>query len=208
MLRKILGVVALSIFALASAALAGRVDLTTYYPSPDGQYTTLSSTGESSFATTAGQNVYIGYTQAAVLADATLQNVGTRTESDLFLSGNIAQDPWVTPALMTFGGITWAYFGAPYNRPGYFRDKNGIVHLKGLVKSGTVSTGVTGTGVPKGAIFQLPVGYRPVRREVRAVISNNTIGRVNIDTDGYVIALQGTNSFFSLDGITFRASGY
>ena len=57
--RAILGVVVVSAFVFASTAFAGRVDLTTYYPSPYGQYTNLYSTAASNFATTSG-NVGIG----------------------------------------------------------------------------------------------------------------------------------------------------
>ncbi len=42
-------------FVFASSAYAGKVELTTYYPSPYGEYTTLTSTGNSSFATGGGQ---------------------------------------------------------------------------------------------------------------------------------------------------------
>ena len=74
----------------------------------------------------------------------------------------------------------------------------GVVHLRGLVKSGTVGL----------AIFNLPEGYRPSAREAIATISNGAIGRCDIKTSGNVIAYIGNNAWFSLDGITFRADGY
>ena len=48
-------------FIIIPTAFAGRVDLTTYYPSPYGEYQNLKSTEDSYFATTSG-NVGIGTT--------------------------------------------------------------------------------------------------------------------------------------------------
>ena len=46
MVRKnILGVAFFSVFALASSAYAGKVELTTYYPSPSGEYGKLQAKG-------------------------------------------------------------------------------------------------------------------------------------------------------------------
>lgn len=92
-------------------------------------------------------------------------------------------------------------YSATYNPAGYFRDKNGIVHLRGLVKSGTMGA----------TIFTLPEGYRPAYRELQPVIANatpNIIGRCDIYTNGNVNATSGNNGWYSLDGTTFRASGY
>ena len=50
-----------SVFMLTSVAYAGKVELTTYFPSPYGEYMTLKSTKASYFATSAGgENVGIG----------------------------------------------------------------------------------------------------------------------------------------------------
>jgi hypothetical protein len=82
-----------------------------------------------------------------------------------------------------------------YNPPGYFKDSFGIVHLRGLVRGGA------------GTIFILPVGYRPAFRELQAVqTNNNTIGRLDVLTDGQVFMQNGNNGWFSLDGATFRAA--
>src|SRR3954471_15471582 len=80
---------------------------------------------------------------------------------------------WIAPTLAgawanhTPG--TWAVAG--------YRRKNGIVYLKGLVKSGT------------GTIFTLPNGFRPVEATHMAVPSNGgTVGMaiINISTTGVV----------------------
>jgi len=203
--RTVLGLLAISAFVWGSDAFAGNVELYTYYPTPDGEYTTLNSTSSSTFATTLGQNVGIGTKVLTTLGTA-------NTHSDLTITGSIAQDAWTPVAAGNFlhswvNCTTWAGF----NTAAYFRDKNGIVYLKGFVSTGAVATGTT-AGVPDGAIFQLPVGYRPEKRQVRAVMTYNgavhLLGRCDIDANGYVIAMAGGPNFYSLDGISFKASGY
>lgn len=104
----------------------------------------------------------------------------------------VADEAFIAPTLLN----SWVAFGAPYNAPGYFKDSRGIVHLRGLVKSGTAST-----------IFTLPAGYRPIGRELFAVPSNDLFGACSVDPAGAVSQLVGSNVYFSLDGITFRAAG-
>ncbi|KCZ70543.1 hypothetical protein ANME2D_02563 [Candidatus Methanoperedens nitroreducens] len=125
--------------------------------------------------------------------------IGTTTPSErleingnMVISGEIIQESWIAPALEN----GWQKYDAIYNPPGYFRDKNGIVHLRGMVKMGGIGT----------SIFTLPKGYRPEYRELQPVQTNpNAIGRCDILPDGKVVASGGNNGWFSLDGITFLA---
>jgi len=121
--------------------------------------------------------------------------IGTTTPSvKLEVQGGqtvLEQEAWHTPTFQN----GWVNFGGPYNSAGYFKDSLGIVHLRGLVKSGS------------DTIFTLPTGYRPPKRELQAVQTNpNTIGRIDILADGQVLMYAGSNSWISLDGITFRAA--
>ena len=103
-----------------------------------------------------------------------------------------AEEPWQTPSLLN----GWVTYDNGYNPPGYFKDSFGIVHLRGLVKDGVRTT-----------IFTLPVGYRPAFRELQAVLTwGNTIGQLDIQTNGQVLMNLGNNAWFSLDGVTFRAA--
>lgn len=81
-------------------------------------------------------------------------------------------------------------------------DGIGWVRLNGLVKSGTVGA----------AAFQLPEKYWPDPDHVETgksmifpCVSNNTIGRITVTIDGWVIPHIGSNLWFSLDTITFKA---
>ena len=103
-----------------------------------------------------------------------------------------AMDPWIAPTFLN----GWINYGSVYNPAGYFREA-GIVYLRGLVKSGTIGL----------SVFTLPAGYRPEFRELFVATSNAALGRCDITVAGAVLASVGNNNWFSLDGITFRASG-
>lgn len=89
----------------------------------------------------------------------------------------------------------WVEYNNNYNSPGYRIDSNGFVHLKGVVKGGTVGT----------VICSLPTGYRPKKTNIFPVVSNNDIGRIDVEESGNVKLVFGSGVFVSLDGITFEA---
>lgn len=91
----------------------------------------------------------------------------------------------------------WQNFGGAYAPAAYWKDENGLVHLEGLVKSGTLGL----------AAFVLPPGYRPSASRIFAVFSNNTVGMVQVGSDGTVQPMAvgtASNASYSLDGIVFR----
>lgn len=90
---------------------------------------------------------------------------------------------------------SWVNYDTTYNDAGYFKDTVGVVHLRGLVKNGTIGT----------AIFTLPAGYRPIRRQLFTTSSNGALGRCDVEANGNVLANAGNNAWFSLDGLTFLA---
>jgi len=84
----------------------------------------------------------------------------------------------------------------------YWLDQEGVVHLSGMLSTGTV--GLTA--------FTLPVGYRPDFVDATndrlnfAVSSNSAFGVLQVLNTGAVIPAVGSNVFFALDGITFKAA--
>lgn len=122
-----------------------------------------------------------------------VNNVG-----DVNIRGKIFQEGWQTPVLT--GGWVIYTGSREFNPPGFFKDSLGIVHLRGMVGGGNIQLG----------IFQLPEGYRPAFRELHIVMATDTVGRVDIRTDGVVLPVIGPinkdSSYLSLDGITFRAA--
>lgn len=91
---------------------------------------------------------------------------------------------------------SWVNYGAGYNTAAFFKDPNGVVHLKGLIKSGTVTS----------AVFTLPSGYRPAATEVQPIVSNGAAGYIDIQNNGVLKVVGGSSAWASLDGITFRAA--
>ena len=64
-----------------------------------------------------------------------------------------------------------------------------IVHIKGLVKDGTI----------RKSVFTLPEGARPNQRVLKATYSDSNVGRIDIDTDGKVLVVDGSDSWFSVE---------
>jgi hypothetical protein len=90
----------------------------------------------------------------------------------------------------------------------FYRDHEGVVHLKGAALEGEPST----------PIFQLPPGYRPTRRTAQTIpvaCSPCSVGETGVvliegpdfpgGVDGAVVAPEGATIAVSLDGAAFRA---
>lgn len=93
---------------------------------------------------------------------------------------------WIAPTLLN----SWVNFGSTHEDVAYCKDSNGMVHIRGLVKNGTVGTNA----------FVLPAGYRPQNDLIFATLSNNAIGRITIDSTGGVeLSNIGSNTWYSLN---------
>lgn len=96
---------------------------------------------------------------------------------------------WQSPTLANgFLNYSTAYQGAR------FRKKNGVVYTEGLLKAG--ANGLF--------VFTLPVGFRPTQRLVFPISKySNTIGRVDVESNGRVTVINGHTRWFSISGISF-----
>jgi len=87
-------------------------------------------------------------------------------------------------------------YGASYRDIGYYKQGD-RVYLQGLGNNSSST----------GAIFTLPVGYRPSHRIILTALAGNQIARIDIETNGVVYYWVGPNAqFFTLDGLSFRIS--
>ncbi|WP_221469070.1 hypothetical protein [Cohnella nanjingensis] len=101
---------------------------------------------------------------------------------------------WIAPTLLN----GWVLYDAAARPVGYFKDDNGIVRLRGNIKSGSLTT----------VAIMLPAGYRP-----NTVLdfggfsykAGSIISEIVIDTIGRVIIQGGGTDLISLDGVTFRS---
>ena len=86
------------------------------------------------------------------------------------------------------------YGGTTYDTAAFYKH-NGIVYLKGLVRSGTLNT----------TIFTLPVGYRPdLRQMFVAIQGTNGSVRLEIRSDGTVLTSGATNNGYQSLWCSFR----
>lgn len=95
---------------------------------------------------------------------------------------------------------SWTNYNTSFSGLGYRRTREGIVMLRGLIKSGSVA-----------AIYTLPTGFRPnpgnTHAPVFTVAANLGTARVDVSAAG-VISLAifvggANNTYVSLDGIYF-----
>ena len=107
----------------------------------------------------------------------------------------------ITAPAVSFTAVTfsnsWVNYSAGFDTVGYYKDFLGFVHLKGTMKSGTMSA----------TAFTLPSGSRPGASQQYAVVSNSAFGNLTIASDGTVKLISGSNASASLDGIVFYAAG-
>lgn len=97
----------------------------------------------------------------------------------------------VAPSLLTNG---WVNFGSGGENAQYCKDVMGWVHLRGLIRNGTLGL----------SAFTLPVGFRPAAPNLfMRVSSNDTSGQVKITSAGEVIPHLGSNLWFQLEPISF-----
>jgi len=130
---------------------------------------------------------------SAVLAKAT----GTS-----YLALNAMYYPASTPSPVTWKDMGlvngWNWYGSIFSKPQYTKSgADNIVTLKGLIQNPSA--------VSNNVIAVLDPGYRPKERIVRLVTAADTVARLDIYANGEIHAVNGSNIWFSLDGINFKA---
>ncbi len=94
---------------------------------------------------------------------------------------------------MTYQG-TWVPYSTSY-KPAYTKSADGLVTLKGLVKSGALSSVIT----------NLPPGYRPAKQTLLNTASNGVFARIDVLSNGDIMFYAGDPGWVSFDGIVFYA---
>lgn len=110
--------------------------------------------------------------------------------------GFIENEAPISPTFLN-GWSNYSAAGGAYAQCHYWKDKNGVVHLNGMITGGTTTN--------ETPIFILPVGYRPKGREIHAVVSSGVFARVDVRPTGEVITGSGVSGWLSLSGISFKA---
>lgn len=91
----------------------------------------------------------------------------------------------------------WVPYDSGHTQPNYRKGSDGIVNVKGLIRSGT-------TGV-NDVIATLPPGYRPKERICIAGVAAGQHSRIDIRANGQIVVLNASSSWTSLDNISFIA---
>lgn len=91
----------------------------------------------------------------------------------------------------------WVHYGSPFATQAYTKGSDNMVHLKGLIRSGTASQGTV--------LATLPAGYRPKGYLLFQNQNGGGLGRVDLYPNGNLVIVLGSNGWLSLDGIKFIA---
>ena len=108
-------------------------------------------------------------------------------------SPQIEQPSWT--AVSVFSNSWVNYDPATQQVVGYMKDSTNTVHLRGLLKGGTVSNAV---------MFNLPAGYRPDKPVHFPAASNISTGVFRVDPNGDVVCLAGSNVWFDVSVAKFK----
>ncbi len=117
-------------------------------------------------------------------------------DGNVKINGTMINEAVQNPTL----AANWSNYGSTFEVAGYYKDKENLVHLSGLVQNN-----INGPG---SVIFTLPPNYRPAGDKIFVTMNNNNFGRIDISTNGNVMlsASNGVNGWLSLEGITFRVN--
>lgn len=112
---------------------------------------------------------------------------------DIDLTGELLQEEKQNPELLN----GWTNYDEGYETLSFWKDKIGIVHVSGLIKSGETAA--------ETVIFNLPTGYRPAYNEKFFGVSVNDICIFDVCSNGNVIIKSNVKpGWVSLSGITFK----
>lgn len=187
----------------AGNGLTGGGDLSVNRTISLGTPSTLSATTGNTLLALSHQHA-ITTSSAAAVSTIVATNASGYITGKLLSGSVIDHGGWINMA----GSYNnaWVDFNAPggtFNPGQYYKDQMGFVHLRGLVKTGTVNV----------SMFTLPSGYRPLSGRLIFPTSSSVGGvptfvRVDVIQDGniyQVSAPAGANVAQSLDGIYFYA---
>ncbi len=136
-----------------------------------------------------------GFTGTRFSIEAGSKNFGL-TSTDIIFDNNVVhhdgdEDAWITPTLLN----GWVDFGLGWTPAGYRKSANGDVHVRLMIKDGTLSS----------TVLTLPVGYRPLSGfRLFTGYGNSGVIRWNVDVNGDINMSTGGSTTFSSLECVFR----
>lgn len=128
-------------------------------------------------------------TNRSAQIDSLLESANAQAKQ-IEAKANKVQEDWIEPTLLN----GWVNYGGGGELCAFMKDDFGFVHIRGLIKTGTLNT----------TVFVLPQNYRPIGVMDSPIACGSVYGRVNIGTDGLVKIIEGSNTRASLGNISFR----
>lgn len=107
--------------------------------------------------------------------------------------GPFPDTDWIDLALSN----GWVALDPQVQTPPSFRRHHGIVHVRGLIASGSAT--------PESPIATLPAGFRPNRQHHLPATASNAFASLGVAANGVIVSKAGSNTWFSLDAIAFQA---
>jgi len=104
---------------------------------------------------------------------------------------------WISFSSFTNG---WQNYDGGYAPLRYYKDPQGVVHLDGLLKSGTVGSGVFAC--------TLPVEYHPSHYQIFLANAHYEAGLIQVRPDGSVEMHTASATWTSFSGFSFFAADY
>lgn len=137
---------------------------------------------------------FTGVVTAVTGAFTSITASGTLTVSTAN-AGGLTQEAVTAPTLLN----SWVNYGSGFQPVGFWKDSEGVVHIQGMIKSGTTTAATP--------FFVLPAGYRPQNYQIFACESASAYSGVGVnDSNGSVEARAGCSATYQcLNGISFRA---
>jgi len=126
-------------------------------------------------------------------------DVVTRSAVTTYISTNAMYYPsavtgWTNLSLQN----GWVEYSTTFTSPQYIKNADGIVTLKGLIKTGTATNGTV--------IANLPAGFRPKEKLIFSSVANSHHARIDVASNGN-ITIEGSGDvvWMCLDDISFIA---
>ena len=129
----------------------------------------------------------------AIIAESIISEpaISGGSADDLDITGStiatttITEEAWTAISLQN----SWADYGGAWQGARYRKDSNGVVHIQGLIDSGT-TTATT-------LLFTLPVGYRPAATICLIGSANTALARYDIASDGTAKIVYGFSATYT-----------
>jgi len=151
----------------------------------------------------AAPNGYINFDGEGDGTNTSISLEGTSLTQQIDITSSGAGELGINPDFIVTETInaptllnSWVNYGGSRKEAGYWKDKEGMVHLEGVIKSGTTTSPTI--------LFNLPAGYRTSARERFATIADSAFASLFIDSDGNVYYESGGNGEFSISNISFK----